>query len=131
MQMPNITLTDAAIQHIRAQLAYTESAYLRLGVKESGCNGYMYMMDFLEEPGAQDVCLEIAENVNVCVDKDHCAMVDGTNIDLITQGLNSAMVFKNAKATSYCGCGESFAVTTASGTTELDVGDLAKNAAED
>jgi hypothetical protein len=29
---------------------------------------------------------------------------------MVTQGLNSALVFKNSNATSYCGCGESFAL---------------------
>ena len=38
------------------------------------------------------------------------ALVDGTEIDMVTQGLNSALIFKNSNATSYCGCGESFAL---------------------
>jgi hypothetical protein len=52
-----------------------------------------------------------------------------TEVDMITEGLNSALVFKNPRAVSYCGCGESFAVGTGpdgadSGET-VDVGDLA------
>ncbi len=106
----DINVTDAARRHIQRQLQQTESAYLRLGVKESGCNGYMYMLDFLDQPGSNDVCFEFEGEVRVCVASDDKAMVLGTEIDLITEGLNSALVFKNPQATSYCGCGESFAV---------------------
>jgi iron-sulfur cluster assembly protein len=110
MNNANITLTPAASAHIRNQLNLTQANYLRLGVKESGCNGYMYMLDFLEAPGANDECFDFGENVQICVDAEVMAMVEGTEVDMLTEGLNSALVFKNPNATSYCGCGESFAV---------------------
>ena len=43
----NITVTPAANEHIRRQVASSGHRYLRLGVTESGCNGYMYTLDFL------------------------------------------------------------------------------------
>lgn len=106
----NVQITASAIKHIRNQLELTQADYLRLGVKESGCNGYMYMLDYLEAPQADDHCLQFDEGVRVCVSDADKEIVAGTEIDLITEGLNSALVFKNPKATSYCGCGESFAV---------------------
>lgn len=105
-----ITLTPAAASHIRNQLSQTQANYLRLGVKESGCNGFMYMLDFLDAPEAEDACYEFDDEVRVCVRSADLEMVEGTEVDMITEGLNSALVFKNPKATSYCGCGESFAV---------------------
>ena len=107
---PSVTITESARNHIRAQLAQTQAKYLRLGVKESGCNGFMYMLDFLEAPEANDACFNIADGVDICVRDQDLNLVMGTEVDMITQGLNSALVFKNPKATSYCGCGESFAV---------------------
>jgi len=37
-------------------------------------------------------------------------LVDGTEVDFVKQGLNEAFKFKNPKARSECGCGESFSV---------------------
>lgn len=108
----NITLTASAKSHILRQLELTQATYLRLGVKESGCNGFMYMLDFLETPAPGDSCFDFGSDVRVCVSADHLTMVEGTEVDMITEGLNSALVFKNPNATSYCGCGESFAVAS-------------------
>ncbi len=88
----------------------------------------MYMLDYLETPDTDDVCLEFGDDpIAVCVSTDHLPMVQGTEVDILTQGLNKALVFKNAKATSYCGCGESFAVGSVSSDTDLDPSDLATN----
>jgi len=112
----NITITRAASRHIRNQLTQTQAAFLRLGIKESGCNGFMYMLDFLETPETDDHCYDFGDDVRVCVRDADLELVAGTEVDMITQGLNSALVFKNPKATSYCGCGESFAVGAAPAT---------------
>ena len=109
-QPVDLSITDAAGQHIRNQLQQTQAEYLRLGVKESGCNGYMYMLDFLESPESEDQCFEFGEGVRVCVRSADLELVQGTEVDMITEGLNSALVFKNPRAVSYCGCGESFSV---------------------
>ena len=105
-----IAISDTALKHIAQQLQLTQASYLRLGVKQSGCNGYMYMLDYLEDKTTEDVCFSFDQSVQVCVSEADMPMVAGTEIDMITEGLNSALVFKNSKATSYCGCGESFAV---------------------
>ncbi len=105
-----INISPNALAHIEHQLQLTQAQYLRLGVKESGCNGFMYMLDYLEAPDENDTTFEFGNGVKVCVKEEDADMVLGTELDLLTQGLNSALVFKNPKATSYCGCGESFAV---------------------
>ena len=110
-ELSNISITPEAGKHIRNQLQLTQAQYLRLAVKESGCNGYMYMLDFLESPAPEDECLDFGDGVRVCVNQADLPMVAGTEVDMITEGLNSALVFKNPNATSYCGCGESFAVS--------------------
>ena len=125
-QISEIQITRDALTHIRKQLDMTQAGYLRLGVKESGCNGFMYMLDYLEAPEGGDQCFEFDQDVKVCVAAADAEMVLGTEVDMITQGLNSALVFKNPNATSYCGCGESFALgSQADGGADIDVGDLA------
>ena len=108
-----VSFTPSALAHVRKQLTQTQSAYLRLGVKESGCNGFMYTLDFLDTPQNDDHAFAFADDVNVCVSAADMALVSGTEVDMLTQGLNSALVFKNPQATSYCGCGESFAIGAA------------------
>ena len=107
----HITVSPTACDHIRKQVELTRSRFLRLGVKESGCNGYMYTLDFLEDTLSDDIQVEVADGVNICIHQEDVALVTGTEIDIVTQGLNSALVFKNSNAQSYCGCGESFALS--------------------
>ena len=105
----DIAITQSAGAHIVKQLATAQATYLRLGIKASGCNGYQYTLDFLESPTDEDVRLDFANDVHLCIAPGDLPLVQGTEIDLVTEGLNSALVFKNSRATSYCGCGESFA----------------------
>jgi iron-sulfur cluster assembly accessory protein len=127
MDLP-VTVSERAQQHIKRQLEQTESQYLRLGLKESGCNGYMYTLDFLQEPSEADHCYDVAPGVRVCVAEDDLAQVIGTEVDMVTEGLNSALVFKNPNAQSYCGCGESFALGGEPPSFDVgDAGELATN----
>ena len=93
MNPADINITDQARHHIRKQLDMTQAQFLRLGVKESGCNGFMYMLDYLEQPDSEDICVDFPDNVKVCVAEADLEMVRGTEVDMITQGLNSALVF--------------------------------------
>jgi len=129
MKTPQISVSQRAHAHIRTQVEQTRSNFLRLGVKESGCNGFMYTLDFLESADADDHLLEVGEDVTVCVKEQDLPLVNGTEIDMVTQGLNSALIFKNSNATSYCGCGESFALMDAAGSEAP--ADLTENLATD
>ena len=110
MSTPQISVSQRAEAHIKTQVEQTQSNYLRLGVKESGCNGFMYTLDVLEYAETNDHLVTVSDHVTVCINEQDLALVDGTEIDMVTQGLNSALIFKNSNATSYCGCGESFAL---------------------
>lgn len=105
-----ITVSEQAAKHLRAQLAMQHKAHLRLGVKESGCNGYSYYLDYLDAPAANDVAIRIDDELEIHVLPDDLPMVRGTRVEFVRDGLNSTLQFKNANATSYCGCGESFSV---------------------
>ncbi|MDP7389761.1 MAG: iron-sulfur cluster assembly accessory protein [Pseudomonadales bacterium] len=117
----HIDVTGSARNHIRSQVQQHQAQYLRLGVKESGCNGYMYTLDFLDELQTDDIQVDIGDNINICIRRDDLPLVAGTEVDMVTEGLNSSLVFKNSRAQSYCGCGESFALGDESDTTALDV----------
>ncbi|MCY4212388.1 MAG: iron-sulfur cluster assembly accessory protein [Gammaproteobacteria bacterium] len=105
-----ITVTDAAVAHIARQIARSGRSCLRLGLKESGCNGYMYVLDYIDRPQADDRAFEIAQGLALHVRQSDLHLLRGTEVDLITEGLNTNLQFKNPNATAQCGCGESFSL---------------------
>lgn len=110
-----ITITDAARRHLRGQIASSGRDSLRLGVKESGCNGYMYTIDYVDAPEPGDVSFDLGGGALIYVRSGDLPLVRGTEVDFVTEGLNASLKFKNARASAYCGCGESFAIAEPAG----------------
>ena len=105
-----ITITTAAADRIRDSLASRGKGLgLRVGVKTSGCSGFMYAIDFADEVNDNDQIFE-DHGVKVIVDNDSMGFLDGTEVDFGREGLNEAFKFNNPNATAECGCGESFTV---------------------
>ena len=108
-----IAMTPAAQAHVRRQLAKEGAQALVLGVKTSGCNGYMYDLSFLESPSGPEPADARAfdfDGVKVFVGNADWPLVRGTEIDYVVAGLNAALTFRNPNAASECGCGESFSI---------------------
>jgi len=117
-----VVLTNAAAQHLSKTLQTSEATAVRLGVTESGCNGYMYDLSFAEQVESEDHRYEfplgpkeisegMANVITVVVSRADLPLVQGTQIDYVTEGLNSALKFVNPNADTHCGCGESFSVS--------------------
>lgn len=103
-----VTLAPAALERIRGYLAAAPTALgLRFGVKKTGCSGWGYIADLAKEQRDGDTVFEV-QGVRIYVDAESLALVDGTQIDFLKQGLNEQFVFRNPNATAECGCGESF-----------------------
>ena len=109
-----LSLSDDAQKHIAAQIRQTGRQHIRLGVKESGCNGFMYTLDYIDEPAPDEqVCFTAADaSWQLYVRPQDLAFVRGTEITLEISGLNRALRFQNPNAHSHCGCGESFSVAS-------------------
>jgi iron-sulfur cluster assembly accessory protein len=106
-----VNVTAAAVEHFRAQLRKNaEASAIRLSVKQSGCTGFMYVIDLVPAGKAGDLHLVLEEGVELLVDKDSLAIVNGTQIDYVTEGVNRQLSFLNPNAKDHCGCGESFNV---------------------
>ena len=106
----SISLTPAAAERVRTFMASRGKGIgLRLGVKQTGCSGYAYVVSYADEIGARDVVFEVSD-VKVVVDAESLKYVDGTEIDFVRQGLNEAFKFRNPNVKGECGCGESFNV---------------------
>jgi iron-sulfur cluster assembly protein len=104
-----ITLTKPAATRIADQIAKNNSLALRFAAKESGCSGYSYVMDFADNIESDDLVFESFE-VKVVIDPQSLSILDGTQIDYVSEGLNQTFKFSNPRSTNECGCGESFAL---------------------
>ncbi|HXQ31220.1 MAG TPA: iron-sulfur cluster assembly accessory protein [Steroidobacteraceae bacterium] len=105
-----VTLSPTAAERVRSFLASRGHGLgLRLAIKRTGCSGYAYVVNYAEELGPDDTVFE-DRGVKVVVDAASLPLVDGTEVDFVKQGLNEAFRFRNPKARSECGCGESFSL---------------------
>ena len=108
-QKSQITMTEAAVAHVKAQLAKRGKGIgLRLGVKKVGCSGYGYIVDFLDEAKPDDYEYPVADGLAVYVDPESLPLVRGTEVHYVRQGLNTGFEFNNPNVKAMCGCGESF-----------------------
>lgn len=106
----SISVTESAAQQIQKQLTKRGSGLgLRLGVKKSGCSGYAYVLDYVDEVAANDQVFENFD-VKIIVNNDDLKLLNGIEVDYKKEGLNAAFKFNNPNVKGMCGCGESFAV---------------------
>jgi len=107
-----ITVTDQAMKHIQKELSKQPSkSGFRLFLQTSGCSGFMYETALTEGPEDEDKVFLINESLSLYVPNKDLPLLNGTEVDFITVGLNSMFQFKNPNVTGECGCGESFSVT--------------------
>ena len=108
-------ITDAAAQRVREIIESSDRPILgvRVGVKNGGCAGMSYTMDFAEEIAKFDEVVE-DKGVKIVVDPKAVMFLLGTEMDYRVEKLSSGFVFNNPNQTSACGCGESVAITPVS-----------------
>ena len=105
-----ISLTNSAADRVRTYLEKRGSGVgLRLGVTKTGCSGYSYVINYADEIDDSDVVFE-DKGVIVVVQPDALALIDGTEVDFVKNGLSEAFSFRNPNISGECGCGESFNV---------------------
>ncbi len=105
-----ISLTPSAAERVRSYLDRRgKGVGLRVGVRKTGCSGYAYIVDYADEIGADDIVFE-DQQVKLVIDPKSLALIDGTEVDFVKQGLNEAFKFRNPNVKGECGCGESFSV---------------------
>ena len=101
-------LTDAAAMRIKDVMARADKpvAGVRVGVKNGGCAGMAYTMEYAERIEAADEVVE-DKGVRVLIDPKAILFLIGTEMDYKTDKLSAQFVFNNPNQTSACGCGES------------------------
>lgn len=85
---------------------------VKIGVKNGGCAGMEYTMDYAAEAAPLDEVVE-ENGIKVMIDPKAILFLIGTEIDFVTEKLSQRFVFKNPNQTDACGCGESVTITPA------------------
>lgn len=105
-----ISLSDSAVRQITKLIQQDPQVKgLQLGVKQSGCAGFAYVLDLTREPADDDLLFE-RDGAKLYVPLKAMPFIDGTTVDYVREGLNQIFKFNNPKAQHACGCGESFGV---------------------
>lgn len=107
-----VSLTDAAAERVREIMDEKGAGYLRVGVKNGGCAGMEYVMDYVGEPEALDELVE-DNGVRIVVDSRAILFLLGSIVDYEQTVLHEKFVFRNPNQTDACGCGESVTILPA------------------
>lgn len=109
-----ITLTERAAERVRDIVANSdrEIAGLRIGVRNGGCAGMAYTMEYAEAANPMDEVVE-DKGVTVLIDPKAVLFLLGTEMDYQVDKLSARFVFNNPNQTSACGCGESVTLAPA------------------
>jgi len=109
-----LRLTDAAADQIKSVMARAEKPAigLRVGLKNAGCAGMSYTLDFADKQNPLDEVVE-DKGARVLIDPKAILFLIGTEMDFLKDKMQSRFVFNNPNQTDACGCGESVALKAA------------------
>jgi len=105
----NVMLTPAAVERVRQFLDRDGGQGLRIDVRKTGCSGWAYEVELVNEIDPADHVVE-QDGLKVVVSDRARPMVTGTTVDFVEEGLVREFRFRNPNVTGECGCGESFTI---------------------
>jgi iron-sulfur cluster assembly protein len=110
-----MSLSESAAARVKEIVAAADKPIVgvRVGVKNGGCAGMSYTMEFAEAVSANDEVVE-DKGVKLLIDPKALLFLLGSEMDFKVDKLSASFVFKNPNETSACGCGESVAITPVS-----------------
>ncbi|KAI0307509.1 hypothetical protein B0F90DRAFT_1621388 [Multifurca ochricompacta] len=110
-QKAALTLTHLAVERLRILMSSPTPQLVRIGVRNKGCAGLSYHLEYVDRPAKFDEVVE-QDDVKVVIDSKALFSIIGSEMDWNEDALSSKFVFKNPNVTDACGCGESFTVKT-------------------
>jgi len=107
-------LTEAAAERVKELSARADSEIvgLRVGIKNGGCAGQSYTVEYAHEVRPTDEVVE-DKGVKVLVDPKAVLFLFGTEMDYKADKMQAQFIFNNPNQVSACGCGESVQLTPA------------------
>ena len=120
-----LSLTPSAIKHLKSILEDSRDSKkaIKLGVKNGGCAGMAYTMDYIDEVTKTDEYIDI-EGIKLVIDPKAILFLLGTEMDYQKSTLNSGFIFNNPNQTDACGCGESVTLVEADIPVDFDEGNF-------
>ena len=109
-----VTLSDAAAARVKEIMdrAQEPCIGLRVGVKNGGCAGQEYVLEYAQAASPLDEIVE-DKGVTILIDPKAVLFLIGTEVDYETTRLASKFVFRNPNQVDACGCGESVTIVPA------------------
>ncbi|WP_333023832.1 HesB/IscA family protein [Wolbachia endosymbiont of Pentidionis agamae] len=118
-----ITITDKALHQIRYLLdqkkfsdASEKVIGLRISIKEKGCSGLKYHIEYAYDVRLFESVIEVIGNKNykikILIDPKSIMFLLGSKMDYVEEKFSSGFVFNNPNEGGRCGCGESFTLRT-------------------
>ncbi|VVC92868.1 iron-sulfur cluster assembly 1 homolog, mitochondrial [Leptidea sinapis] len=107
-----LVLTPTAIEKVKEIMSKQEAkgfVGLKVGVRQRGCNGLSYTLDYAKEKGKLDEEVK-QDGVTIIIDRKAQLTLLGTEMDYVEDKLSSEFVFNNPNIKGTCGCGESFSI---------------------
>ena len=107
-----VSLTETAADRVREILSERGQGVLRVGVKNGGCAGMEYVMDYVTAPEPLDEVVE-DQGVTMVIDAKAVLFLLGAVVDYEITPMYEKFVFRNPNQTDACGCGESVTIVPA------------------
>ncbi|KAG1749626.1 uncharacterized protein EDB91DRAFT_1108753 [Suillus paluster] len=104
-----LSMTPTAVLRLRGLLNSPTPQLIRISVRNKGCAGLSYHLDYVDKPGKFDEVVQ-QDGVRVLIDSKALFSIIGSEMDWKEDPLSSKFVFNNPNIKDACGCGESFTV---------------------
>jgi iron-sulfur cluster assembly protein len=93
-------LTPAAVEHLRALLDQPDPKLIKVGVRNRGCSGLAYHLEYVDKAGAFDEAVE-QDGVKVLIDSKALFSIIGSEMDWVEDKLSQRFVFRNPNISEY------------------------------
>ncbi|KAJ3986324.1 hypothetical protein F5890DRAFT_1407527 [Lentinula detonsa] len=105
-----LSITSEAVRRLQALQKGPTPQLIRIGVRNKGCAGLSYHLEYVEKPEKFDEVVE-QDGAKVIIDSKALFSIIGSEMDWHEDALSSKFAFKNPNIKDACGCGESFTVS--------------------
>lgn len=89
-----IKLTSSAVEQLRSMLDQPSPKLIKVGVRNRGCSGLAYHLEYVEKPGTLDETVE-QDGVKVLIDSKALFSIIGSEMDWVEDKLSRRFVFRN------------------------------------
>lgn len=93
-------MTPLAIQYLRKLMDQPEPKLIRVGVKNRGCSGLSYHLEYVEKPGKFDEIVE-QDGVKVLIDSKALFSIIDSEMDWSEDALSRKFVFRNPNISEF------------------------------